>query len=55
MLPLFVLDDRLLTGPLAAPNRTGFLLEALHDLRSSLRRRGGDLVVRRGDPGWPRR
>jgi deoxyribodipyrimidine photo-lyase len=50
VLPLFVLDDRLLTGAQAAPNRTGFLLEALHDLRSSLRQRGGDLVVRRGDP-----
>jgi deoxyribodipyrimidine photolyase len=50
VLPLFVLDDRLLTGTMAAPNRTDFLLEALHDLRSSLRQRGGDLLVRRGDP-----
>lgn len=50
VLPLFVLDDRLLSGSRTAPNRTGFLLEALHDLRSSLRERGGDLLVRRGDP-----
>ncbi len=50
VLPVFVLDDRVLTGPLAAPNRARFLLEALADLRSSLRERAGDLVVRRGDP-----
>ena len=48
-MPLFVLEDRLVTGPLAAPNRVRFLLEALADLRSSLRERGGDLVIRRGD------
>jgi deoxyribodipyrimidine photo-lyase len=50
VMPLFVLDDRLVTGPPAAPNRLRFLLEALDDLRSSLRGRGGDLVIRRGDP-----
>jgi len=50
VVPLFVLDDRLLTGARAAPNRTRFLLEGLADLRSSLRQRGGDLIVRRGDP-----
>ncbi len=49
VVPLFVLEDRLVTGPLAAPNRVRFLLEALADLRSSLRERGGDLVIRRGD------
>ena len=47
VIPLFVIDDRL-TG--RSPNRTSFLLDALTDLRSQLRRRGGDLVVRRGDP-----
>ena len=36
VVPLFVLEDRLVTGPLAAPNRVRFLLEALADLRSSL-------------------
>jgi deoxyribodipyrimidine photo-lyase len=49
VVPLFVLEDRLVTGPRAAPNRVRFLLEALQDLRSSLRGRGGDLVLRRGD------
>ncbi len=49
VVPLFVLEDRLITDPLAAPNRVRFLLEALADLRSALRERGGELVLRRGD------
>nr|WP_192808821.1 deoxyribodipyrimidine photo-lyase [Actinomadura montaniterrae] len=48
--PVFVFDDALLGGPFAAPNRVRFLLDALADLRESLRGLGGDLVVRRGDP-----
>ncbi|WP_433299793.1 cryptochrome/photolyase family protein [Actinoplanes sp. CA-030573] len=47
VLPLFVLDPKL--GALS-PNRSRFLHQALADLRSSLRERGGDLVVRHGDP-----
>jgi deoxyribodipyrimidine photo-lyase len=43
VVPLFVLDPRLLTGA----NRVSFLLESLADLRRSL---SGALVVRRGDP-----
>jgi deoxyribodipyrimidine photo-lyase len=50
VVPLFVLDDRLVTGSHAAANRVRFLLEALEDLRSALRQRGGDLIIRRGDP-----
>lgn len=42
VVPLFVLDDRLL----ASASRTAFLLESLADLRDSL---SGGLVVRRGD------
>ncbi|MFC4537044.1 cryptochrome/photolyase family protein [Sphaerisporangium dianthi] len=45
VVPLFVLDPGI-----RARGRQGFLHEALHDLRSSLRRLGGDLVVRSGDP-----
>jgi len=48
--PLFVLDERLLSSRFAAPNRVAFMIEALHDLGSSLRRAGGRLFVRRGDP-----
>lgn len=46
VVPLFVLDPTIR----AAPNRHRFLAESLADLRGSLRERGGDLVVRRGDP-----
>src|SRR6202008_1884123 len=34
----------------APPNRARFLAESLADLRTSLRERGADLVLRRGDP-----
>lgn len=47
---LYVFDDAILAGSFAAPNRLRFLLESLADLRCALRRRGADLVVRRGDP-----
>lgn len=45
VLPLFVLDHRVEAGA-----RARLLAEALAALRAELRRRGGDLVVRRGDP-----
>ncbi|HSK16721.1 MAG TPA: deoxyribodipyrimidine photo-lyase [Gaiellaceae bacterium] len=48
VVPLFVLDDAILAD--AGANRVRFLLEALADLRTSLRALGGQLVVRRGDP-----
>jgi deoxyribodipyrimidine photo-lyase len=49
VVPLFVLDDALLRRTNGA-NRLAFLLDALADLRSSLRGLGADLVLRRGDP-----
>lgn len=49
VVPLFVLDERILRSS-DSPNRAAFLLDALADLRRSLRRLGGDLIVRRGDP-----
>jgi deoxyribodipyrimidine photo-lyase len=48
--PLFVFDDRLLGSRFAAPNRVAFMLEALRGLDERLRRSGGRLFVRRGDP-----
>lgn len=50
VVPLFVLDERLLGSRFAAPNRVAFMLEALHDLDEALRRAGARLFVRRGDP-----
>ncbi|MBW8481369.1 cryptochrome/photolyase family protein [Actinomadura parmotrematis] len=47
VVPLFVFDDALLSR---SPNRARFLLDALDDLRASLRARGGGLLLRRGDP-----
>jgi deoxyribodipyrimidine photo-lyase len=47
VVPLYVLDDADL-GTWTAPNRVAHLLEALTDLRSALRARDGDLLVRRG-------
>ena len=48
VVPLFVLDDEVLMA-FGAPNRVAFLLDALHDLDTSLRGLGAALVVRRGD------
>jgi deoxyribodipyrimidine photo-lyase len=48
--PLFVLDEHLLGSRFAAPNRVAFMHESLRDLDRSLRRAGGRLFVRRGDP-----
>jgi deoxyribodipyrimidine photo-lyase len=48
--PLFVFDERLLGSLFAAPNRVAFMLEALRDLDESLRKAGGRLFVRRGEP-----
>jgi deoxyribodipyrimidine photo-lyase len=47
--PLFVLDDAFLDGG-AGASRRAFLADALADLRDSLRKLGGDLLLRRGDP-----
>ena len=49
-MPLFVLDERLLGSRFAAPNRVAFMREALRDLDEALRKAGGRLFVRRGDP-----
>jgi deoxyribodipyrimidine photo-lyase len=47
VVPLFVVDPVLGTR---GANRVRFLAESLADLRASLRERGADLVLRRGDP-----
>jgi deoxyribodipyrimidine photo-lyase len=46
VVPLFVVDPAI-WGP---PNRTAFLAQSLADLRDNLRRLGGELVIRTGDP-----
>ncbi|WP_307188562.1 deoxyribodipyrimidine photo-lyase [Nocardia amamiensis] len=49
VVPLFVLDDAILSGRFAAPNRARFLTVALAELDAELRAIGGRLVLRRGD------
>jgi deoxyribodipyrimidine photo-lyase len=50
VVPVFVLDDRLLSGRHASDSRARFMLECLEDLRASLRQRQGDLAIVRGTP-----
>ena len=50
VVPVFLLDDRLLHGRFASGNRTQFMLECLGDLDAALRERGARLVVRRERP-----
>ncbi len=50
VIPVFVLDPRLLGGRDVAPARVAFMFGCLRDLDTSLRRRGSRLIVRAGDP-----
>ena len=50
VVPLFILDQALLFHPETGSARVAFLLQSLRALDRDLRRRGGRLVVRRGDP-----
>lgn len=50
VIPLFILDDRLLGSRRVGPARLAFLLDALRALDAQLRRRGSRLLVRRGPP-----
>ncbi len=48
VVPLFVLDPRLIGGRFRSANRTQYLLDCLHALDGGLRERGGRLVLRAG-------
>ena len=50
VVPVFVLDPRLLEGRFPSPNRAWFLHGCLAELRDALRERGGELVIREGRP-----
>lgn len=50
VVPLFVLDDRLVGGATESPARSWFLRSSLRSLDLSLRARGSQLIVRRGRP-----
>jgi deoxyribodipyrimidine photo-lyase len=48
VIPVFILNDDLLSGERASSNRNRFLLESLADLKQSLQGLGADLVIRHG-------
>ncbi len=50
VIPVFVLDPRLLDSDKLASARKQFLFDSLADLEARLRERGGRLIVRRGEP-----
>jgi deoxyribodipyrimidine photo-lyase len=50
LVPVFVLDDRLIHGRHASGARTQFLLDCLNDLDAALEKRDTRLVVRHGPP-----
>ena len=49
VVPVFILNDRLLSGERASSNRNRFLLESLSDLKTSLQDLGSNLVIRHGE------
>jgi deoxyribodipyrimidine photo-lyase len=50
VVPVFILDDRMLKGKDIAPARVQFLLDSLRELDAQLHERGSRLIVRRGEP-----
>ena len=50
VIPVFILDPRLLNSPFNSPRRTAFLFDGLRALDASLQARGGRLIVRSGNP-----
>jgi deoxyribodipyrimidine photo-lyase len=50
VIPLFILDPKLLSSDYVGPARLAFLFEGLRALDSSLRERGSRLILREGDP-----
>jgi deoxyribodipyrimidine photo-lyase len=50
VIPLFILDGRLLASPYVGQARLAFLYSGLHVLEADLRARGSGLILRRGDP-----
>jgi deoxyribodipyrimidine photo-lyase len=49
VIPVFILNDDLLSGERASSNRNRFLLESLADLKQSLQDLGADLIIRHGE------
>jgi deoxyribodipyrimidine photo-lyase len=50
VMPVFILDPKLLASEYAGQARLAFLLDGLRELDNNLKRRGSQLILRRGDP-----
>ena len=50
VVPLFIIDPQIVDSPRMGEHRLAFLWAGLRDLRRSIQERGGDLLVREGDP-----
>ncbi len=50
IVPLFILDPKLIASTYSSPGRLAFLLNGLRALDADLRQKGSFLVVRQGDP-----
>jgi deoxyribodipyrimidine photo-lyase len=50
VIPLFILDPKLLGSPYVDQNRVAFLFEGLRELDADLRTHGSGLVLQQGDP-----
>jgi deoxyribodipyrimidine photo-lyase len=50
VIPVFVLDPKLINSSNSSPNRLEFLFRGLEELDGDLRERGSKLVIRRGEP-----
>jgi deoxyribodipyrimidine photo-lyase len=50
VIPVFILDPKLLASPYTSQQRLAFLFDGLRSLDSDLHRRGSNLIVREGDP-----
>lgn len=50
VIPVFILDPKLLTSPYTGQQRLSFLFDSLRSLDFDLRIRGSALIVREGDP-----
>lgn len=49
VIPLFVLDDKLLRSTRVQGYRLAWLLDALNEMKAALRKHGADLLIRRGE------
>ena len=50
VIPLFILDPKLINSPYASKQRTTFMLGGLKELDQALQERGSKLILKNGDP-----